>query len=321
MINNKLKTYLYNYFRSIGMRDYRRNWMKGDCPYCGKNDKFGINLAINRSNCFVCGGKLRPFYLVMDLEEFTSKADTFKFLGNYQGLDYYEKSVVREIENKPPLKLPEGFRLLNTGKSQMGKSARNYIKSRGFDPDEMSLKGWGYCVKGKYKGYIIIPVYFKGELVYFTSRRFIGNGPKFFNISLDETDRGKNLVIYNHEALFMYDKIRIVESIMNAETLGDNAIAINGKTLSSYQLTQLIKSEATHFTVLLDHDAWIHSIYLCLKLAPYKWVKPIYFEDDRDVNDLGKKQTLKKIFKNRYLTYNECLKLKHDYERSILTYN
>jgi len=321
MITPNLKSHLYNYFRSRGMRDYRNNWMKGDCPYCGKKDKFGINLAINRSNCFVCGGKLKPFYLVQELEDLPNKGETLKFLNSYEGLVYYEKKLKNEIPDHISVELPEGFMLINLGTNQLAKSARNYIRSRGFDPDEMAYKGWGYGTIGKYRGYIIIPIYFNGKLLYFTSRRFLGHGPKFLNISLDEVPIGKNLVMYNHEALFIYDKIRLVESVMNAETLGDNAVALNGKSVSSYQLSQLIKADATHFTILFDQDAWIHALYLCLKLAPYKWVKPVYFEDSRDVNDLGKQKVLRKIFKNRYLSYNEVLKLKHDYEESVLAYN
>ena len=322
MINKGLKNHLYNYFRTkLGMRDYRNNWMKGTCPYCGKRDKFGVNIALNRCNCFYCGGKLKPLYLVMDLEELANIGETLRFLGNHEGLDYYEKSLVKEIDYNVQLDMPEGYRPLMSGKNQLAKSARAYIKSRGFDPEEMTLKGWGYGSKGKFWGYIIIPVFFKSQLVYYTTRRFLGNGPKFLNLSFEEYPIGKNLIIYNHEALFIYEKIRLVESIMNAETLGENAIAINGKNLSPYQFSQILKSPTTHCEILLDRDAWIHGIHIALKLSPYKHVKLVNFKDHRDVNDLGKLKTLKRIFKNRYLTYNECLKLKNEYERSVLTYN
>ena len=303
------------------MRDYRNNWLKGDCPYCGKEDKFGVNLSLNRSNCFVCGGKLRPFYLIKDLEDLETKGDVLRFLNDYDGLEYLETSFnkLKNIDHK--ISLPEGFKLLNLGNNQLAKSVRNYVKKRGFNIEELSLKGWGYGTKGKYWGYLIIPIYQQGELIYFTGRRVLGNGPKFMNVSTDEIPLGKSFIIYNYESLFIYDKIRIVESIMNAETLGDNTIAINGKMLSDFQFSQVIKSPSTHVDILLDNDAWINAIYMALSLAPYKKVRPVYFKDSRDVNDLGKLNTLKLIFKNRYLSYNECLKLKNEYEGSFFTYN
>ena len=52
-INNNLKGKLYRYFISkINARDYRHGWMKSRCPYCGREGKFGINLSLNRCNCF-----------------------------------------------------------------------------------------------------------------------------------------------------------------------------------------------------------------------------------------------------------------------------
>lgn len=321
MIYNKdIKAKLYTYMKMVlGMRDYRRGWMKGDCPYCGKHDKFGVNLFLNRSNCFSCGPKSQPFYLVMDLEKLTHKSEVFKVIENNDILDYYEKPIDNKVKDFQNLELPEGFKLLSLGNNQLAKSARSYIRLRGFDPDEMSLKGWGYGSVGKYYGYLIIPIYLKGKLVYFTSRRFLGNGPKFLNLELETNMVGKNMIIYNHEALFIYNKVRLVESIMNAETLGDNAIAINGKKLSSFQFNQLIKSPATHFTILFDHDAWEDTLNLCLKLVPFKNVKPVYFEDSKDVNDLGRKETYKKILKSKYLSYNEIIKLRN--ERPIYTHN
>lgn len=319
MLNKNIKAKLYSYLKLVlRMRDYRRGWMKGDCPYCGKHDKFGVNLYQDRCNCFYCGPKPKPFYMVMELEK-TDKRGIFKILDSQEELNYFERSF-QEIEsvNEINLELPEGFKLLSLGDSQLAKSARAYVRSRGFNPNEMALKGWGYGTHGKYWGYLIMPIYYQGKLVYYTSRRFLGNGPKFMNLEQEEGGVGKSMIIYNHEALFIYDRIRIVESIMNAETLGENAIATNGKKLSSFQLNQIWKSPATHFTILLDNDAWDDAIILALELSTFKKVKLVYFPDSQDVNDLGKKETNKLIYKHKYLNYHQILSLK--YERSFITY-
>ena len=301
------------------MRDYRRGWMKGNCPYCGKNDKFGVNISMNRSNCFYCGSKKPPFLLLMDLEKIKDKYLVFKLLEEQEKLDYYESPSLGQVKQVKDLELPGGFKLLSMGDNQLAKSARAYVKKRGFNPHKMALKGWGYGTKDKYKGYIIIPIFHKGKLVYFTSRRFLGTGPKFLNLEVEGNNMGKNMVIYNYEALFMYNRVRLVESIMNAETLGDNTIAINGKSLSRYQLNLIIKSPCTHITILLDKDAWQHAFKIALQLVDYKKVKIVEFQDDRDVNDLGKIKTLRKIYKSNYLTYNQLVLNKN--ERSFHTYN
>lgn len=318
MINKNLKDKLYSYMiTSLGMRDYRNNWLKGNCPYCGGNDKFGVNLTLNRANCFVCGGKLNPFYLVKDLEGFDNKKQVLQFLNTFDELEYFERSFERAIDKNIDVKLPEGYKSLNLGESQLAKSMRSYVISRGFNIDDVSLKGWGYGSKGKYWGYLIIPIYHNGKLVYFTSRNVMGNGPKFINLSTDESPLGKSFFIYNYESLFIYNRIRVVESIMNAETLGDNTIAINGKKLSDFQFSQILRSPVTYIDILFDNDAWVNALYTAMSLSSYKKVRPVFFKDERDVNDLGKAKTLKLIFKHRYLTYNELIKLKNDYEGSF----
>ena len=301
------------------MRDYRKNWLKGNCPYCGKHDKFGVNLYLNRCNCFYCGPKKAPFFLVMDLEKLDNKYLVFKLLDEQEKLDYYEKPINNELKVIKDLKLPEGFKLISMGNNQLAQSARSYLKNRGFNTDKMAMKGWGYGTQGKYKGYIIIPIFFKGQLVYFTSRRFLSHGPKFLNLEVEDNNIGKNMIIYNYEALYMYNRVRLVESIMNAETLGDNTIAINGKKISSYQLNQIIKAPCTHITILLDDDAWKEAFQIALQLINHKYVKIVDFPKNKDVNDLGKRQTLKRIYKHKYLSYNHIISYKN--ERSFDTYN
>ena len=43
-LNSNIKGKMHQYFiRKIGAFDYRKGWMKSDCPYCGGEKKFGIN--------------------------------------------------------------------------------------------------------------------------------------------------------------------------------------------------------------------------------------------------------------------------------------
>jgi DNA primase len=93
--------------------------------------------------------------------------------------------------------------------------------------------------------------------------------------------------------------------------MGDRAIATMGKAVSRYQLNGLIKSPCQRYIILLDFDAQKYAIDLALKLILYKKVKVVFFEDSRDVNDLGKKAVLRKVYRTRYTTYQELIKLKN----------
>lgn len=305
-LGTNTKQKLNEYFqRRLGMYDYRRGWLKGDCPSCGAH-KFGIHLGFNRSNCFKCEYNALPLDIVMTNEHFKDRHQVYKLLNDLKGVTYKEPEV-EPYELKQNIVLPERFKNIKRGDSFIAKRARAYMVSRGFDIDRLSRAGWGYCSKGDYQGYIIMPFFFNNRLIYFNARKFLGNGPKYNNPNIEEFGLGKSMIIYNFDALYFYNKIYLFESVINAETIGPDAIATGGKKLSNWQIKQIIKSPCEKLIIGLDDDAIEDAYKLALELVPHKKVKIILFPEGKDVNDLGKKKTLKLVHKNRYKTYNEFL--------------
>lgn len=152
----------------------------------------------------------------------------------------------------------------------------------------------------------------RGTLRYYNARNVIGQGPRYNNPNKDITGLGKEFIIFNQDALDMYSSIFICEGAINALTMGDRAIATMGKAISAYQVNQLIKSPVNRFILLLDFDARDYAINLALKLVAYKKVKVVLFKDNRDVNDLGKKAVLKMVYKTRYQSYQDLIKLRNE---------
>ena len=315
MLSQQLNNKLYAYFKKrLGMYDYTKGWLKGLCPSCG-GEKYGVHLGMYRSNCFKCGYHERPLYVVCFVENL-DYIGALHYIKAFEGVEYKEPQLKELIEK--PLILPEGFRLLSQGNSQIAQAMRNYIEvKRGLDPYRLAQKGWGYCVGDRLFGYIVIPYYLKGRLIYYTTRRVMGTGPKFDNPNIEDIGLGKSVLVYNYDALYYYDHIYIVESAMNAETLGDNACAFGGKKLSKHQVTSIIQSPCERLTILLDPDAYHEALLLALKLVQYKKVQVVLLPEDEDVNSYGHGPTFKKIWKTPYMQYNEILKLKKDYERSL----
>lgn len=312
-LGNALKGKLHKYFQiKLGAFDYRRGWQKSKCPYCGKDLKFGINLSLNRCNCFRCGEHPSVIDLVMYLEHVDTYPEVIKILNQDQYTGYTFKEEAVELKSKKEMYLPDGFKLLNQGDSILAKSARSYVKKRGFDIDELSKAGWGYGTKDKYFGYLIIPFHENGNLVYFNARLFLGNGPRYNNPESDISGLGKSFMIYNKDALYMYKSVFICEGAINAQTMGERGIASGGKAVSRYQINEIIKSPVERITILFDSDAKGKAVDLGLKLVQYKKVRVVFFDDERDVNDLGKQKTLNKIYQVHYQTYSELLKLKQE---------
>lgn len=316
--NSGMINKLYEYLKTkLGLRDYRRGWLKGDCPDCGKLDKFGVNLGLNRTNCFVCGYHPKPINLVMDVEGLENYREAYRFLNAYDGIEFYD--YLPEVLEKKDIKIPPNFRLLNQGDSYVSNIIRSYVKNRGFNINKLSKKGFGYCDGGKYFGHFIIPYFVKSEFVYFNARRVIGGGPKFNNPDIEEFGVGKSLLIYNIDALSIYDTIYLAESALNAETMGENAIGIGGKKISFYQLSLIIRAAPLkEVIIILDPDAWNEAIELGLDLVFHKNVRLVKLPGDADINDIGKKEVLKFVNKSNLLSYNDILRLRH--ENTIASY-
>lgn len=315
-ITNEFKTKLYNYFiKSLGAYKYKHGWMKLPvCPFCHREHKMGINLSMYRTNCFRCNYHMNPAQLVMDVEGFDTYAELLKFLdnGNFTDKAFSEEKI--ELSDAKPVYLPDGFRNISLGDSQLAKSIRGYIKKRGFNLEKFSRCGIGYGTMGTTYGYLIIPFYYRGQLRYYNARNVIGKGPRYNNPNKDITGLGKQFIIFNHDALEMYRSVFICEGALNALTIGDRAIATMGKAISQYQVNELLKSQCQRYIILLDPDARSYAVNLALKLVAYKKVKVVFLPEGFDVNDLGKKQTLKLVYQTRYQSYQELIQIRNSLE-------
>ena len=310
---SKVKTYLV---KRLGAFDYRRDWMRIPvCPYCHRENKMGVNLSLYRCNCFRCGEHPSPSQLIMDVEGLDTYSELIKLLnnGDFTELTFTETKI--ELSESKEVYLPEGFKLLDHGDSRVSKIFRSYVKSRGFEPSMLSKQGVGYVTKGDLFGYLIIPFYYHGTLKYYNARKVIGNGPRYNNPTKDITGLGKEFIIFNHDALDMYRSVFICEGAINALTIGPRGVATMGKSVSRYQLNQFIKSPVSHFIILLDPDAKDPAIALALKLVQFKKVKVVILPEGKDVNDLGKSETLKLVYKTRYQDYQDLIRLRNSIQK------
>lgn len=315
-ITNKFKSQLKTYFiKRLGAFEYRRGWMKlPTCPYCHRELKMGVNLSMYRTNCFRCNEHPNPSQLVMDVEGFDTYHELINFLNNgqFEELEFHDEKI--ELAEAKPLYLPDSFRLLSIGDSQIARSIRSYVKGRGFSIEELCKHGVGYATKEPFFGYLIIPFYYHGQLRYYNARKVIGNGPRYNNPNKDITGLGKEFIIFNYDALEMYRSVFICEGALNALTLGDRGIATMGKAISAYQVNELLKSSCQRYIILLDPDAKRYAVNLALKLVAYKKVKVVFLPDGKDVNDLKKPAVMRLVYQTRYQSYQELVQIKNSLE-------
>lgn len=308
---SKLRTY---FMRRIGATIYRNGWLKSDCPHCGKPFKFGINLSQNRTNCFVCGEKMSPIQLLMMLENFSTYKEATNYLNTEDLYDVTYKEESAELKTSSvSFELPNHFIMFGSkDDSYIGKVANKKIKQRGFTIEQVRRLGWGYCNEGEYMGYLIIPFINDNQLVYFNARLLVGIGPRYNNPKNSVDEIGKSYIIYNKDALYLYDRVFLCEGAINAATMGEPGISSGGKDISKYQINMIINSPVKKVVIMYDSEwfAKLKAIEVALQLVPFKRVKVVFFPPGKDVNDIGRKESLKLARETKYMSYNDLVKLK-----------
>lgn len=302
---------LYTYFvENLNLKENSKQWLVGDCPHCGKKNKFGINVHINMANCFVCGDRTTPLGIVKKLENFDTFSEVYKLISKYETFSIELSDNIRSnTEKEKPLKiikaLPKEYKMVGLYDSKLDKIVRKQLKKRGFSLIKSMMLGFGYCGTGEYAQRLIIPFYKNGEIIYFNARQITNSGPKYKNPTEEEFGIGKGQIIYNYDALNFYNKVWIFEGVFNAATIGMNATATGGKQLSDWQLNEYITSPCKKIIIGLDDDAYPEALKIALKISPYKQVKILMFPKGKDANDLGKKATKKLEKATPYLSYKE----------------
>lgn len=318
--NEETQKALYAWFtQRLNMEPYHKGWLRGDCvnPTCQSKLKFGVNLFHDRSNCFKCGYTPKPMNIIMEVEGLTTYQEVKLLLKTYSSETFvaFQRKQLKPFKPKVKSKisLPEGYKLLIFGESQLAKSARFYMKSRGFNINKLSYQGIGYCDTGEYLGCIIFPFYYGGKLIYFQARKYIELGEKFKNPDSELFGIGKSELIWNRDALYTYRKIRLMESVTNCLTLGPRGVGILGKKASLTQISTLIQAPVEEYNIILDPDAIKEAIELAYKLIQYKKVKISILPEGKDVNSYGKEKTLKIVKEAELLTYGKLSTLKTKY--------
>jgi hypothetical protein len=270
---------------------------------------FGVNFEKGKSNCFKCDEGCTN---LMNLTKFIANVSTVQevraLLNEVDGYSFIFKKAETKRERRE-LELPEHFVRLDMAEGRLGEIMVKYMtKKRNLKLRQLISKNVGYCDDGEYEGYIIIPYYSFGKLVYFTGRKVIGNGPKFKNPEEEIYGVGKQSVIFNSDSLFTYSHIHLVESAINSLTMGDKSSALGGKDLSPYQKWVILKSPVERITLTLDPDAIKYSYEYAMELCRFKKVRLVNLPEGQDVNSFGKKLTLELTHATKYGEYKDFYK-------------
>jgi DNA primase len=225
-----------------------------NCPFCeyevGSEDlkaHLHVSLVKEVCHCFRCNYSKSWAGLVMEITGF----DYAQALGELyrppkpSKFDEIKGLWDEDIPEVPNVALPADFSLLEEGKSVLAARAKRYMMRRGFKKYHWERYGLGVAKSIGIR--IIIPI--EGD--YWQARAIIQLiKPKYINPKSESKK-----VLFNPGALESYKEVVICEGAFSAMAVGDNAIALVGKSATRAKLERLKQSDVEHFIVTIEEGA------------------------------------------------------------------
>lgn len=167
-------------------------------------------------------------------------------------------------------------------------AARQYIESRGFDPDWLAMKFQIGVVASAsepkfdvMRGRLYIPVTYRNELVGWQCRAIApSNAPKYLNAP----NMRKANLLYNYDSAESQPFVVVVEGVTSVWRIGQAAVCLFGKSMSMMQQNMIAKAWAGKpVFLILDNDAKIEMEHARHLLAQHSLqVVTIELPDARD---------------------------------------
>ncbi len=241
-----------------GHKHSTRGWVNTHCPFCTGSQDFhlGIHIESGVSHCWRCGPHNTANVISKILHIPVSQA--YQILEKYQyGTPY--KSRNSRIEeprvNIQPFKLPNPCQKLNI-------AGRRYLRNRGFNSKQLE-RDWNllqtppisYLDKIDYGNRIIVPIYWKGEMVSFQGRDITGRHNRKYLACPSYREKVKHSdIVYGHPDTLGYtDTLILVEGVFDVWRLGKMAVCTFGTSLKLPQILNL-KPLANNFIILYDAE-------------------------------------------------------------------
>jgi len=113
--------------------------------------------------------------------------------------------------------------------------AKDYLYNRGLSEFQIKKHDIRYCYEGRYSGRVIVPCYYKGDIVTFVGRDITGVSLQKY---LNPTANKQGDFLFNYDYI-MSDRVVVTEGVFDSISVGDLAVASFGKSLSQRQLSLL----------------------------------------------------------------------------------
>lgn len=279
-----------SYFRqNFLIKKSTNGWYRFSDPFDNHTDNsMAVNFGAGLVKGFRTGYTNTIQKFIEDYEKLGNGLDVLKLVESYNERDYEEiTEKVHKVPDDYVAEWPEAFIPFDVPHRMVVR----YVRSIGLNYDELADKSFGYCLEGRYKNRIIIPVFIDGYLKYFQGRGFRNYVfPKYLFPSKEEVLIGKSQLFYNQDALMRHRKIYLAEGWACAETMG-NAVASFGWKYSLTQKTLLSQAlkHLDELVVIPDKGFYRQQVNQMLRFSETGKVKVLNLDNEelKDANELG----------------------------------
>lgn len=219
-------------YREHGESSYvSEGWVGLICPWCGTGTSkhgLGINLRYGSTNCWKCG----RHSLVQVLAAVTQRTER----------DI--RSLTTGLDRVRAPDRPAGKLVLPDGVGPLDRPHRRYLAKRGFDPDEL-VKLWGIGgigIEGRLKWRVFIPIHLDGELVSWTTRVIVDDGPhesRYHGAGRNEEKVSRKSFLYGED--YCRHAVIVVEGHTDVWAGGPGFAATGGLGWSEAQVARIAR--------------------------------------------------------------------------------
>jgi hypothetical protein len=248
-----------------------------DCCFCGHEATLWVNKETAQFTCYRCleGGsaygiiehvksverKQARIILGVEAGEFIQPADAFKEI--FAGLSQKFSALPAVQESNQVV--PENTQFFGWGKpvykveEEMVISMIQALAKRGFDYQQIveNRAGWGFG--GRWDQRVVLPVYFRNELVWWQAWDYTKTQPiKYNNPRNDEVKISRKALVYNLEKHKDAKALCVTEGCFNSwacDQVGMSGVATFGKGVTPVQIFQIVTHPSERIYIGLDTDA------------------------------------------------------------------
>lgn len=297
-----------------------------DCPWCGADKHLGIHKKAGWLNCWVCDLEILKSTLarLSMKSNYTYKPRFMDYVAEMEDItrwqakellkDYTNRTTLAPVNTWEPVdkvKLPVYTFSFDDPENPFVDTdshvwhcrdwAYNYLSGRGFGVNHIQRYGLKFTSEWASKGEeatanrIIIPVYYKKELISWLGRDYTGHPgrSRYHNNPADKARIRMSQVLYNVDNFVAkgHTHARLVEGALDVWRLGSSSLALLRSKLSRKQLLLLVKMGVQTISVILDRDAYGRAEKACQELSGHiRRIKLVDLPDDRDVAERTRKE-------------------------------